>query len=82
MKAVALAAALMMVAAFTACSGEYPLNGEKSAVKTNGTVTAGKIDPDIPAVVITARRMSAAEKRAYDQESNRLITGLQSPRQP
>ena len=82
MKAATLTAALMMITVFTACSGEHPLSSEKSAVGTKKTGTAAVIDPDIPALVITARRMSASEKRTYDQENHSLITGLQSPQQP
>lgn len=82
MKATVLPATLMMIVGFAGCSGEYSLSSNKSVVTATENETAGVIGPHIPALVITARRMSAIDKRAYDQGIHTLVTALESGRQP
>ena len=82
MKPAALAATAIMVVELAGCSGEHPLSAEKSPVKASKSETTTTIDPYIPALVVSARCMSAAEKHTYDQDRHGLITGLQSARHP
>ncbi len=71
MKAIALLATLSLMTTLAGCSAEQP--GRPAPQAAHGTV-----DPSIPAVTITARRMSASEKLAYDRSLTANVAGLKT----
>ena len=75
MKKMVLPATLSFLALLSACSAEQSYN---AAPSTEHQAGRNVIDPGIPAVTITARRMTPTEKLAYDRNLPVNVAGLQS----
>lgn len=71
MKAIALLTALSLAAALAACSAE-PSRGQAPQARHT------TVDPSIPALTVSARRMTDGEKLAYDRSLTVNIAGLKT----
>lgn len=75
MKEIGLTAILSLATLLAACSAEQSRDASPSAATQ---AARNVINPSIPAVTVTARRMTTAEKLAYDHTPAVNVAGLQS----
>ena len=72
MKAILSCLIMLLSCTLVGCDGSQPFIARTVAPAPN----AGLIDPAIPTVTVTARRLSTAEKLAYDQAAEVRLASL------